>query len=209
MSAAILNPAPPQFWSFNPATDVLHWRDGNGEDAATLRSGAMMALIAAVFVLVCVFPVYLLTELLLAASAGLRGVPYVLFSHWSDPVLWLPLLGTAALAASMLFTLSLGATVVACEFDARNQTLRYTESRAGRRARSTVVPFDAILSVRPRLMSSHATAGDFEVTLRDPRGKVVSKSMGRGTELVVLRTHARWLKGMLAERVEPTLQLDT
>jgi hypothetical protein len=202
----ITTPPPTRSWHFDANAGVLRW--GNGGEAGDLRGGASLALLGAAFVLACVLPCFLITEALLAAVAALRHTPYTAFGGWSDPLFWLPVLGTAGMAALLLFTLSLGATIEACEFDARGRTLTYTEARAGRRPRINIVPLGAVLSVRPRLMSSHATDGDFAVALRQSNGRIVEISLGRGTPLVALRSHARWLKTLLADRVQPTLQLD-
>ena len=203
---AIATPPPTQSWHFDANAGVLRWASGG--QASGLGGGATLALLGTAFVLACVLPCFLITEVLLAAVAALRHTPYTAFGGWSEPLYWLPVLGTAAMAALLIFILSLAATIEACEFDARSQTLKYTETRPGRRPRINIVPLGAVLSVRPRLMSSHATDGDFAVTLRQPNGRTVEISLARGTPLATLRSHAQWLKTLLADRVEPTLQLD-
>ena len=201
--------APPisSLWHFDPDAGVLRWHAS--EKPATLRGCAIVALGAAGFTLACVLPVCLLSELLIIAVEALRGRPYAAFSYWNELYFWTPILGTAALVWLITFCLMLGKQVRVCEFNAHSRTLSYTESGPGRRTRSHLVPFDGIVSMRPRLMSGNATSGAFEIHLREAGGAAAQKDIGRDTPLTELRLYAQWLKGMLAERVEPTLQLDT
>ena len=194
-------------WSGNLTADRSSWHQNDGPP--NFRDVGAIVLISAALVFGCVLAAYLLTEGLLLASEKLLGRHYIAFSLWSDPVIWIPVLGAAGITALLLTFLSAVPLVVSFDFDIRNRTLVYTESRLGRSPRMSVVPFESIVSVRPRLLTTYATDGDFEITLCQSEGHAVTKHMGRGIPLVALLAHADWLKSALGDRVEPTLQLDT
>jgi len=157
----------------------------------------------------CLFIVLLLAEALLTVVTALRGVHYTAFSHWADPSILFVVLCFAGMVALMLVSLLALPAVVSFEFDIRNCTLVYTESRPGRGLLVTTVSFESIVAVRPLLMTTYATDGGFEISLRWRNGSVLTKQMGDGIPVDLLRTHAAWLKRELDDRVEPTLQLDT
>ena len=164
-----------------------------------LAPGLIMAIVIA--------PVLLLTALLLAAAAWMRGSAIPPIAPGQELLLLSALVMGAGLLSGAFMLMR--PQVTCFEFDAPSRVLRYEDRWLGLLQRRTEVPFDAISSVRPVLMQPYALDGHFEVQLQQT-GSSGDKTLwlGNSLPLAEMRTHAAWLRTVLDDRVQPTLQHD-
>lgn len=192
-------------WGFEQNDDRLSWR----RRGALSVSGFQLCLLAcavvgfhfAVFAIVC-----LLTELLAISVMWLRDISYVPFSIWAEPGIWAV---PALMSLIVLGLLSSNRSVDAFEFNLRQAVLVISESRWGKFRSRLAVPFSAIDSLTPCLLTSYATDGHFEVRFCSPRGRMVRKGLGDGIPLDVMNKQATWLAETLGDRVKATVRMDT
>ena len=151
--------------------------------------------------LAIVLPVLLVTELLVTVVAWIKGIAYTPFGYWIEPEMLIILGPIAGLGMVFGAGVLMHAKLTCFEFDAQAQVLRYQRRRLGMQLRMKEVPFEAIRSVRPVLMRSYEVEGHFEVRVQRP-GQAEAKALW-------LRTHAAWLRPLLDEAVQSTLQHDT
>lgn len=160
--------------------------------------------------LAIVLPVLLVTELLVTVVAWIKGIAYTPFGYWIEPEMLIILGPIAGLGMVFGAGVLMQAQLTCFEFDAEARVLRYQQRRPGMQLHMTEVPFEAILSVRPVLMESYAVEGHFEVRVQWP-GQAEAQALRLGDRIPIaeMRTHAAWLRTVLDEAVESTLQYDT
>lgn len=169
---------------------------------------AVTLLVPGVAVLLMLLPVGLGIELWGAIAAWLKGLAYRPSSMWTEPsvphVVALIMGMGAAIGVPLL-----GLAHFTCfEFDGTTRVLRYRTRRLWFKSSMKVVPFEAILSVRPVLMRPFDVDGHFEVELQLPGEGRRSVQLGNWIPIADLRAHAAWLSTVLQDRVQPTLQHD-
>lgn len=85
-------------------------------------------------------------------------------------------------------------------FDARDRMLRRTIGKLWGRREQVECSFDSIESIRPLYLNSYADAGSFRID-----GWL---DLGHDIASTELETHLDWLRGHLADVVQPELRLD-
>lgn len=151
---------------------------------------------------------FIATDLLLFLTSKLRPKPYQLLSVLWETATWQMSSLLAAFFGLSFLSIALFPRIKSFVFDAETQNLVVTDLRLGRKPRTRCWPFDAITSVRPRLTTTYATKGDFEVTLRDERGEFRSMSLGDQIPIAELRRHSARLRDWLPTQVQSTLRQD-
>lgn len=150
--------------------------------------------------------VFLLTEVLAVPVMWLRDIPYAPFSLWAEPGIWAV---PAIMSLIVLGLLSANRQVDAFEFNLRQAVLVISESRWGKLRSIVAVPFSAIDSLTPYLLTTYATDGYFELRFRSHRGRMVRKVLGDGIPLEIMTQQATWLAQTFGDRVKATVRMDT
>jgi hypothetical protein len=162
----------------------------------------------ALFTLVLMAPVYFLGLGLASLAAFVRGFDPAPPEVLSDPALWIPLVGSSAVAGLLILFLSAKSFVIAFTFDAATKQLEYIEKRWLQSTTTKRVPFGSIVEVVPILMTTYATAGHFEVRTNAPGDRHRSLWLGDDIPLPMLEAHREWLYWHLGERALPVLRQD-
>jgi hypothetical protein len=160
----------------------------------------LASMAASLMMLFILLPVYALTMAMIYLKTD---------AFFPDQTLLFVMLGTCLLGGAIFFALLCQSQVIRFAFDAKRKVLEFTEHKALFEPSVTLVDFDAIFSITPMLMSSHATDGHFQVAFKTAKGLMEYKRMGSGISIENLNLHADWLAGRLGDRVQPMLRLDT
>jgi hypothetical protein len=189
-------------WQSSISETRCTWSDACGQPKPALVA------ILALSILVAVGLAYGLALGFASLVAALKGMEPLPASVIADPVLWLPLVGACVLVGVFALWLMLTARIYAFSFDSASQQMEYSESRWLRQPVSKRIPFDAIVEVVPTLLTTYATAGHFQVTVRLARSKTRSLWFGDDIPLTDLLAQSDWLAVHLGQRVRPVLRLD-
>lgn len=200
-----LNPSPFVTATATPPAHPDIWLADAGPDTGTANGAAALAF---VFVLVVTVPFYGVALLLITAVEAAKGLPLSYAQSLTEPMLLVPLFGTALLAAGLLRWGMSSQKVLGLTFDGPQQVLRATVRRPLRKPVEWCVPFDDILGVTPYVMASYDRHGHFQVTFKGPNGKPVEHRFGWHMPLDELEFHALWLRGFIGERMHEVLNLD-
>lgn len=193
-------------WTGTLSADRSSWQNLRKPEHPLLVAATLLA--PGVAVLLMLLLLGLGIELSGAIAAWLKGLAYRPSSMWTDPAI--PHVVALIMGSGAAIGISLvGLTDFICfEFDGTAQVLRYRTRRLWFNSSVKVVPFEAILSVRPVLMRPFDVDGHFEVELQSPCEGWRSVQLGSWIPLADLRAHAAWLSTVLHDRVQPTLQHD-
>ena len=193
-------------WHGTLSATVCTWREqpniSNVSTALLAASGVFL------LTLVVLAPVYLLGLGLAGLAALSKGQNPLLSSVLSDPVLWLPVVGSSAVTGLLTLLLLARSYVVAFRFDSATAQFEYIENRCFLGPTTRRVPFESIVEVVPTVLSTFATSGHFNVNTRAPGGHETSLWLGNDIPLASLEAHGAWLATHLGKRVRPVLRLD-
>ena len=210
----VVSSPPPQS---NQALATSRWHGSLSATACTWRenthaSETSDALLAAggfaLFTLFVVAPVYFLGIGIAGLVAFAKGQDPDPSAVLLDPALWLPVVGSSAMAGLVVLFMAAMTKVVAFSFDSTAQQFEYTEKGWFLPPITKRVPFESIVQVIPTLMTSYATTGHFDIRMHVPGGRRRSLWLGYDIPLATLEAHSEWLSVHLGKRVAPVLRLD-
>lgn len=201
----------------NPPLATCRWHGTLSATACTWRksldaSKTSDALLAAggfaLFTLAVIAPFYFLGLGLAGLVVFAKGLGFAPSAVLLDPILWLPVVGSSAMAGLLLLFLAFKSEVVVFAFDAAAQQFEYTERRWFFRPITKQVPFEFIVEVVPTLLTTYAATGHFDIRTHVPGGCERSLWLGYDIPLATLEVHSEWLSVHLGKRVLPVLRLD-
>ncbi|WP_123344116.1 hypothetical protein [Pseudomonas brassicacearum] len=200
MASATL--AHPPFWHY---VDELHSSRIYPRGTFAFLSGSFGFLAVLLFTL----PFYGVALLLITLVEAVKGLPLTYAQTLTEPTFFVPLIGTALMAAGMLSFGISSSAVTAFSFDEARQQLTFTQTRRLGKAIERQVPFSDILWISAYVLSSYGRSGHFQIGFVGPKGKFLKCHLGRDFPVAEMEFHIVWLKGLIGERISDICWLDT
>ena len=192
-------------WHGTLSATACAWRD---LETSKTSIALLVASGFAMFTIVVIAPFYFLGLGLVSLVAFFKGLNPDPSPVLSDPMFWVSLVGSGAVAGLLILLLALKRTVVAFTFDSETEQFEYIEKRLFFQPITKRVPFESIVEIVPTLLTTYATAGHFHVTTHLPGGHTRSLWLGNDIPLATLIKHNEWLSAHLGKRVRPVSCLD-
>jgi hypothetical protein len=196
-------PAAPSTESTAAHPPVWH----SGPDFLTISNtgSAILGFCSAVLMLL---PAFCLAILLFVGLGAMQDVPSEDDSSFTTSSFILFLLGFVVLMGLVFAWIFSEPSVEAFTFDENQRLLTLTVTRRGRKPTQWRVPFSDIIYICPYVVAAFDREGHFSVVFQGQKNKVFEFRFAQGTSLENMEFHAKWLRGIIGERMHELLNLD-